>query len=325
MYLQRIELQGFKSFANKTILEFPAPGTTTKAVLNASGRSNKSNQQVCGVTAIVGPNGSGKSNVVDAVRWVLGEQSLKLLRGKKSTDIIFSGSAKKSQMGLAEVSLHLNNEDKSAPIDYTEIVITRKLYRDGESEYLLNKNSVRLFDIIMLLAKANFGQNTYSIIGQGMVDRIVNYSSQERKDFFDEATGVKQFQIKRDRSVNKLKKSRENLAQAQTLINELEPHLKMLTRQVNRLHKRKEIEVELKEAWEKYYGKQWLDLDGSYKELIISVTSYDKKKIKLDQEIESLQEKLNSLSEESSRSEEFDRLQKEYNALTEIKIISLKN
>ena len=318
MYLQRIELQGFKSFANKTILEFPAPALNKKS-------SNQDIKNVCGITAIVGPNGSGKSNVVDAVRWVLGEQSLKLLRGKKSTDIIFSGSAKKTQMGLAEVSLYLNNEDNLAPIDYSEIVITRKLYRDGESEYLLNKNSVRLFDIIMLLAKANFGQNTYSIIGQGMVDKIVNYSSQERKEFFDEATGVKQFQIKRDRSVNKLKKSRENLAQAQTLINELEPHLKMLTRQVNRLRKRQEIEVELKEAWEKYYGKQWLELDDSYKELIISVTSYDKNKLKLEQEIEILQDKLNILSEENSRSEEFDKLQKEYNKLTEDKNNILKD
>lgn len=325
MYLQRIELQGFKSFANKTILEFPAPGQGCKTTPHISISAGKKVEKgICGITAIVGPNGSGKSNVVDAVRWVLGEQSLKLLRGKKSTDIIFSGSAKKSQMGLAEVSLYLNNEDNSAPIDYTEIVITRKLYRDGESEYLLNKNSVRLFDIIMLLAKANFGQNTYSIIGQGMVDKIVNYSSQERKEFFDEATGVKQFQIKRDRSVNKLKKSRDNLTQAQTLIGELEPHLKMLTRQVNRLHKRKEIEVELKAAWEKYYGKQWLELDDSYKELIISVTSYDKNKLKLENEIEDLQEKLNSLSTETSRSEEYDKLQKEYNNLIENKNNILK-
>ncbi|MDO8669027.1 MAG: AAA family ATPase [Candidatus Buchananbacteria bacterium] len=325
MYLQRIELQGFKSFAHKTILEFPAPGSGCKTSPKIKARNGQVVEKgICGVTAIVGPNGSGKSNIVDAVRWVLGEQSLKLLRGKKSTDIIFSGSAKKSQMGLAEVSLHLNNEDKSAPIDYTEIVITRKLYRDGESEYLLNKNSVRLFDIIMLLAKANFGQNTYSIIGQGMVDKIVNYSSQERKDFFDEATGVKQFQIKRDRSVNKLKKSRDNLAQAQTLIGELEPHLKMLTKQVNRWRKRKEIETELKDCWEKYYGRQWFELDNSYKEFIISVTSYDKQKIKLEQEIESLQEKLDSLSVASSRSEEFDKLQKDYNNLTENKNNILK-
>ena len=326
MYLQRIELQGFKSFANKTILEFPAPGRGCEISPKISKKYGSALEKgICGVTAIVGPNGSGKSNIVDAVRWVLGEQSLKLLRGKKSTDIIFSGSAKKAQMGLAEVALFLNNEDGSAPVDYTEIVITRKVYRDGESEYLLNKNPVRLFDIIMLLAKANFGQNTYSIIGQGLVDKIINYSSLERKEFFDEATGVKQFQIKRDRSVNKLKRSRANLSQAQTLIQELEPHLKSLTRQVNRLRKRKEIETELKDAQEKYYGRRWQELDGSYKELVISVTSDDKKKIKLDQEIETYQTKLNSFSEEASRLEEFDKLQQEYNHLTENKNDILKD
>jgi chromosome segregation protein len=326
MYLQRIELQGFKSFAQKTALEFPAPGKGCKTTPGAKADGGQQLERgVCGVTAIVGPNGSGKSNVVDAVRWVLGEQSLKLLRGKKSTDVIFSGSAKKSQMGLAEVSLYLNNEDKLAPIDYTEIVITRKLYRDGESEYLLNKTPVRLFDIVMLLAKANFGQNTYSIIGQGMVDRIVNYSPQERKNFFDEATGVKQFQIKRDRSVNKLKRSREDLFSAQALMTELEPHLKSLTRQVNRLRQRKEIETELRQAQVNYFGKQWVDLDVSYKDFIISSTAQDKQRIRLDNEITTLQEKLESLSEESGRSEEFDRLQKEYNVLTEQKNEILKD
>lgn len=325
MYLQRIELHGFKSFANKIVLEFPSPKEGCQTLPRVKTKPDQSvDKGICGVTAIVGPNGSGKSNVVDAVRWVLGEQSLKLLRGKKATDIIFSGSAKKAQMGLAEVSLHLNNEDNSAPVDYTEIVITRKLYRDGESEYLLNKNTVRLFDIIMLLARANFGQNTYSIIGQGLVDKIVNYSSEERRDFFDEATGVKQYQIKRNRSVNKLKKARENLSQAGVLIDELEPHLKMLTKQVNRWRQRQAIEHELKEAWEKYYGRQWSELDQAYRELIIKITTDDKKKMKVEEEIEVLQDKLNILSTESSRSEEFDKLQKSYNNLLESKNNVLK-
>jgi len=300
MYLQRIELQGFKSFANKTVLEFPTP-------------NKKDNTS--GITAIVGPNGSGKSNVVDAVRWVLGEQSLKLLRGKKATDVIFSGSAKKSQMGLAEVSLHLNNEDKGAPIDYSEIVITRRLYRDGNSEYLLNKNEVRLFDIVMLLAKANFGQNTYSIIGQGMVDKIVNYSGAERKEFFDEATGVKQYQIKRDRSVNKLRRSRENLEQAKILIKELEPHLKSLTRQVNKLHQRQELEKELKEIQEKYYGKLWQDLGKHYEELALSYNTWDKQRLRLENKISELQNRLDEIGQEGSRTDEFNRLQEQYQAL----------
>ena len=138
----------------------------------------------------------------------------------------------------------------------------------------------------MLLAKANFGQNTYSVIGQGMVDTIVNYSPQERKSFFDEATGVKQFQIKRDRSVNKLKKSRENLTQVKSLVAELEPHLKSLTRQVNRLQKRKEVEAELKDLQTQYYGKLWLELDSSYQNLVMAFTSKEKQKIKLDNDLE---------------------------------------
>ncbi|MFA6594322.1 MAG: AAA family ATPase [Candidatus Buchananbacteria bacterium] len=299
MYLQRIELHGFKSFANKTILEFPSPDK----------RDN-----TCGITAIVGPNGSGKSNVVDAVRWVLGEQSLKLLRGKKATDVIFSGSAKKAQLSLAEVALYLNNEDGAAPIDYAEVAITRKLYRDGTSEYLLNKTEVRLFDIVMLLAKANFGHNTYSIIGQGMVDKIVNYSNEERKDFFDEATGVKQYQIKRERSVLKLKRSRENLEQAKVLIVELEPHLKSLTRQVNKLRQRQETEAELKALQSKYYGRLWQDLMKQYDELALQYNTLDKQRLRLDAKLDELRDKLEELSKQSSRAEEYDKLQEEYNS-----------
>jgi chromosome segregation protein len=324
MYLQRVELQGFKSFAQKTVLEFPAPG---KGCVTSPGNKLKTTQLergICGVTAIVGPNGSGKSNIVDAVRWVLGEQSPKLLRGKKSTDVIFSGSASKSKMGLAEVSLHLNNEDGSAPIDYTEIVITRRLYQDGNSEYLLNKSQVRLFDVVMLLAKANFGHNTYSVIGQGMVDKIVNYSSQERKEFFDEATGVKQYQIKRDRSVNKLKRSRDNLEQAGILVAELEPRLKSLTRQVNRLHKRQVVENELKDTQVMYYGKKWLDLDGSYQEYAIAFTGREKKRGALENTIGDLQEQLDELSLAESRSEEFSRIQQQYDRLMADKNSKLK-
>jgi chromosome segregation protein len=305
MYLQRIELQGFKSFASKTVLEFPAVNSVAHSANNGIG----------GVTAIVGPNGSGKSNVVDAVRWVLGEQSLKLLRGKKATDVIFAGSAQKSQLGLAEVSLYLNNEDRLAPVDYSEIVITRKLYRDGDSDYLINKQTVRLFDVVMLLARANFGQNTYSVIGQGMVDRIVNYSAQERKDFFDEATGVKQFQIKRDRSVSKLKKSRENLERVKTLLQELDPHLKSLTRQVNRLQKRKEVEIELRDLQIQYYGRLWLDLDSAYQIQAGAFALKEKDKIKLEQQVGGLQERLEELSQERGRAETFSRLQADYDKL----------
>ncbi len=211
MYLEKLEVQGFKSFANKNKLVF-------------SGLLNKEKK---GMTVIVGPNGSGKSNIADAVRWVLGEQSTKLLRSKKSEDVIFSGSDKKSRLNMAEVSLFLNNEEGrywkknnqnkevdniDALLSLPEIIITRRVFRDGNSEYLINNNKVRLSDVQMFLAKANFGQKTYSVIGQGMVENFLNTSPSERKAFFDEATGVKQYQIKRDISLNKLENSQENLS-----------------------------------------------------------------------------------------------------------------
>ncbi|MBI5733515.1 MAG: AAA family ATPase [Candidatus Kerfeldbacteria bacterium] len=237
MFLQKIEIQGFKSFANKTILEF--------------------NREL---TAIVGPNGSGKSNVADAVRWVLGEQSLKLLRGKKAEDVIFAGSDKKNRSGMAEVSIYLNNEDGQAPIEYSELIITRRVFRDGQSEYLLNQNQVRLQDIQLLMARASVGQKTYSVIAQGMIDSVLLASPGERKEFFEEATGVKQYQIKREQSINKLVTTYENLEQAKILVQEIEPRLRVLTRQIKRLERREELEVLLQGLQKKYYRFRYQQL-----------------------------------------------------------------
>lgn len=288
MYLEKLEINGFKSFANKNKLIF----------------SGLIDNEKRGLTAIVGPNGSGKSNVADAIRWALGEQSLKTLRGKKSEDIIFSGSDKKAKLGSAEVSLHLNNqqktfikssdqnlEEKNNEVDSDlnkilntcdHIVITRRIFRNGESEYLLNNNRVRLADIQMLLAKASFGQKTYSVIGQGMVENFLTVSANERKDFFDEATGIKQFQIKRDSSLNKLESSYENLRQVDMLLSEIKPRLKSLTRQVDKLKKREEIEVELQADQLLYYSHLWHDINKKLKKnnqdiLLLEKDSKEKK------------------------------------------------
>lgn len=240
MYLEKIELNGFKSFAKRTEIRFAPEG--------------KKNHNL---TAIVGPNGSGKSNVADAIRWVLGEQSSKQLRGKKSEDVIFAGSASRGKMGMAEVSLFLNNEDKKAPIDYTQLVITRRLYRDGVSEYLINGNKVRLADITILLARAQFGQRAYSVVGQGMVDAFLNTTPAERKGFFDEATGVKVFQIKKHEAELKFRAAEQNLEQVETLLAEIEPRLRSLTRQVKKLEQRTGIERELQELQKRYYARIW--------------------------------------------------------------------
>ncbi|MDD5251399.1 MAG: AAA family ATPase [Patescibacteria group bacterium] len=243
MYLQKVEMIGFKSFAEKTVLEFLPP-------------SNKSK----GITAIVGPNGSGKSNVADALRWVLGEQSAKLLRGKKAEDVIFSGSEKRARSGFAEATIYLNNEDGKVPIEYSEVTITRRIYRDGESEYLINKTKVRLTDIQLLLAQAQFGARTYAVVGQGMADAILVASPAERKDYFDEAAGVRQFQLKRNNAVSKLDQTRENLNQADLLLAEIEPRLRSLARQVKRLEDRDRLEEELHAVSHQYYGRLWREL-----------------------------------------------------------------
>ena len=293
MFLEKLEIQGFKSFATKNILVFP-------------GMISKDQR---GITAVVGPNGSGKSNVADAVRWTLGEQSMKTLRGKKSEDVIFSGTEKKGKLGMAEVSLFLNNEDRKAPIDFSQIVITRRLYRDGNSEYFINNSRVRLSDIQMLLAKASFGQKTYSVIGQGMVEGFLNTSLSERKEFFDEATGVKQYQIKRDDALNKLKSSLENLTQADMLVGEIEPRLKNLTRQVDKIKKREELEKELDETQLKYYRKTWHEINDKLDDANRRYLEIEKEKFAKDQKVEILNKKLDSIEQEKTVNEAFGELQ----------------
>lgn len=244
MYLKRLELQGFKTFAQKTALEF---------VLDTTGRR--------GVTAVVGPNGSGKSNVADSLRWVMGEQSMKLLRGKRSEDVIFSGTDKRARSGFAEVTMILENDDKK-DVEFSEIAITRRLYRDGNSEYEVNRQAARLADVQLLLAQCGVGQRTYSVIGQGMVDQVLVASPTERKEFFDEAFGLKPFQLKRQSALNKIEASKDNLNQTEVLLREIEPRLATLEKQVKRLQEREKIEQELRELEKQYYGQAWMDLSN---------------------------------------------------------------
>lgn len=289
MYLQKLEIIGFKSFAEKTELKF--------------------NRQM---TAIVGPNGSGKSNIADSLRWVLGEQSLKLLRGKKAEDVIFSGSEKKARLGFAEVSVYLNNEDDQAQIDMEEIVITRKIFRSGESEFYLNKNKVRLLDIHLLLAKASVGQRNYSIVGQGMIESVLSASPVERKEFFDEATGVREHQIKKDQAQNKLDRSAEALKSAEAIITELEPRLKTLSRLVKRLEHQDQIKKELFEAQQAFYSSGLNQLN-----LIINNNQKDlqsilEKKETVIAEINNLQKQLDEQKNSKTASQKFNEIQQTY-------------
>jgi len=321
MFLQKVEIQGFKSFAQKTILEFPRPGKGCPLVRNGSqnGGPDQLSQGLCGIACIVGPNGSGKSNIVDSIRWVLGEQSLKSLRGKKSQDVIFSGSEKKARLGLAQVALHINNEDGAMPVDYQEVIISRKIYRNGESEYLINKSRVRLQDILMLVAKANFGQKSYSIVSQGSIDQIIMANPNERKDYFDEAVGVKEFQLKRDQSLNKLETAWNNLRQVDALLTEIKPRLNSLTRQVRRLEKREKIEAELKEIQKQYYGWLWQDLTGNIKKLKPDLVGGETSLANQAKELKEIQAQLQALEKEDSRSKVFNELQQKYQKAMEQK------
>jgi len=299
MFLEKLEIRGFKSFAESTELVFSAR--------HDLGRP--------GITAVVGPNGSGKSNIADAVRWVMGEQSMKLLRGKKSEDVIFSGTDKRARQGMAEVTLHFNNEDGKAPIDYREFSITRRLTRSGESDYLINKNKVRLQDLHLLLAQAHFGQNSYSIIGQGMIDAFLNFSPKERKEFFEEASGVKPLQIKRDQALLKLSRVGENLKTAKVQLDEISPRLRSLTRQVRRLERREEMEGKLRDLQWHFYGESLYLLKKELAQFKGRSEKLATKKKMLEESVKKYQEQMASLTRESSHSDRFSKLQAELQGL----------
>ena len=215
MRLKKLEISGFKSFAHKTDLEFPTA-----------------------VSAIVGPNGSGKSNVVDAVRWVLGEQSFKNLRSKSGADLIWAGSATKSAQGKASVNLHFDNKDGFFPIDFEEVIIGRKVYRDSTNEYYLNGSLVRLKDIAELLARSKLGLRGHSIVNQGSADEILKSNPEERRGILEDALGLREFQLKKLEAEGKLTETGANILKTHGLLSEIFPHLRSLKRQVEKFKKR---------------------------------------------------------------------------------------
>ncbi len=208
MYLKSIEVQGFKSFANKILFEFHN-----------------------GITGIVGPNGSGKSNVADAVRWVLGEQKIKQLRGSSMQDVIFAGTELRKPLSYASVAITMDNSDRKLAIDYNEVTVTRRLYRSGESEYLLNGSNCRLKDIHELFYDTGIGKEGYSIIGQGQIDKILSGKPEERRELFDEAAGIVKFKRRKDTAQKKLESERQNLLRANDILSEIEQRIGPLEQQ----------------------------------------------------------------------------------------------
>lgn len=231
MFLKSLELNGFKSFAQKTVLEFPK-----------------------GITAIVGPNGSGKSNIIDAVRWLLGERDAKNIRGEKMENLIFAGTPKKPKMGMASVGLFFNNGSGFFPIDFSEISIVRKVARDGLSQYFLNKSETKFKEIIDFFARARLGTKGLTIINQGSSDLFVRVTPEERKMMIEEVLGLREFQIKKNEAERKLKNTFINLEKVKAMIEEVAPRLRILKRQVGKWEKRAEIANELKGLEDAYFS-----------------------------------------------------------------------
>ncbi len=240
MYLKRLELHGFKSFAPRTVLEF-SPG----------------------ITAIVGPNGSGKSNIADGIRWVLGEQSMRQLRGKRSDDVIFAGGQGRGAAQMAEVGLVLDNSAGWLPSDYTEVTVARRSFRSGDSEYLANGQRVRLKDVLYLLAQARIGHDSYTVIGQGLVDQALSLRAEERRGLFEDAAGIRQFQAQRSEAEQKLALTQGNLSRLRDILGEIEPRLAPLAEQARRAREFAGAHEDLTRLLRQWYRRQWTDLHAA--------------------------------------------------------------
>ncbi len=234
MYLRRLDLQGFKSFAGRTSFEFGQ-----------------------GITAIVGPNGSGKSNIADALRWVLGEQSGRLLRARKLEDVIYAGSGKRARADKVEVTLTLDNSDGWLPLDIGEVAVSRRGYRAGESDYIINKKKVRLREIQTLLAKASASQNSYAIIGQGLVESVLNLRAEERRQLIEEAADIQRYRLKIEEAQSRLAATHENVERVKLLMKEIGPRVSQLERQAKRAGEHSRLSLQLRQALGAYYEHQW--------------------------------------------------------------------
>ncbi|MFA6382930.1 MAG: AAA family ATPase [Parcubacteria group bacterium] len=296
MYLKKLEISGFKSFANKTTLDF-----------------SDSQDGHRGVTAIVGPNGSGKSNIADSMRWIMGEQSMKNLRGKKSEDIIFAGSGKKARLGSAQATLFFDNSDKKIPLDFSEVTITRKIFRSGESDYLVNGSRVRLQDIVDILAKAGIGRESYSIINQGMADAVLNAAPLERRSIIEEAAGVKQYQIKKDRSLRKLESTRENLDKVKSLTEEIKPHLRMLKRQAEKAVQGEGVQKELKEKQTRLFTYLWNNFQQEKIKLNEAKEEMGRTMMNVQREVDKLTDEINKESKQGAANNKLSELEAKRN------------
>ncbi|MDF2813837.1 MAG: chromosome partitioning protein Smc, partial [Paenibacillus sp.] len=309
MYLKRLELAGFKSFADKTELEF-----------------------VQGITAVVGPNGSGKSNISDAIRWVLGEQSARSLRGGKMEDIIFAGSDARKAVNYGEVSLTLDNTDEALSLDFNEVTVTRRIHRSGDSEYFINKQACRLRDITELFMDTGIGKEAYSIIGQGRIEEILSTRSEDRRGIFEEASGIVKYKSRKKEAEKKLAETEHNLLRIHDLVSELEDQLEPLKDQSEKAILYKKLKEQLKSGEVSMYVHQidtihrtWTEESGKLKELqkqeleLSTVVSlHDAQLEKSRQAIRRLEEEIDLLHETTLRlSEDYEKCEGQGEVLKE--------
>jgi chromosome segregation protein len=292
MKLKSLSLNGFKTFASRTDFEFAEE-----------------------VTVIVGPNGSGKSNIADAVRWVLGEQSYKLLRGRKTLDMIFSGSDERPRAGMAAATITFDNSDGWLPIDFSEVTITRRAYRDGKNEYLINGQQVLLRDVYELLGQSGLAERTYTIIGQGLVDAVLSLKAEERRQLFEEAAGIGLYRSRRIDAEKRLEKTHRNLDRVMDILSELKPRVKSLERQAGRAEQYQQVKKDLRMLLQEWYGYHWARVQQELGDARLEEetqrkalerarqqqTEYDRKLSESQVQIQSLRSKLNSWHRELSR------------------------
>ncbi len=284
MYLKELSINGFKSFAKKGELEFSTP-----------------------ITAIVGPNGSGKSNIAEAFRFVLGEQSIKSMRGKRGEDLIFNGSESVSRSNRASVAITLENKERGGkkvfPIDFDQITVERVVHRDGTNEYLINGSPTRLRDVQELLSSANIGPTGHHIISQGEADRILSASAKERREMIEDALGLKVFQFKKTESERKLAKTRENIAQVESLRREVAPHLKFLERQVKKIERSIELQAELSLFYAEYLRREDSYIAFHNDRLMAERQIPDARRAELLKALESAKQKLATKAKDEKRTE----------------------
>jgi chromosome segregation protein len=289
MYLKSLEINGFKSFSKKTTLDFK-----TK------------------ISSIVGPNGSGKSNVAESFRFVLGEQSIKNMRGKKGEDLIFTG--KNTRLNRGAVKVIFDNKDKTLNIDYDEVIVERVVYRDGANEYLINGSKVRAKDVLELLTSANIGSTGHHIISQGEADKILSISPRDRKGVIEEALGLKAYVIKKTESERKLLKTEENLKEIKTRERINAPRIKLLKREVEKIENAKEMKSELARLYTLFFPNK-LSIENKIKHLFLLISQKEQEENSLEQKIASkkteLQKSKNTDTDDVQRNEEIKKVHSE--------------